>query len=57
MKVRQETSVDAQKQPFLAAWDSASRQHFGYFEMKKKVARDSLDALSSSFLTSWKSPI
>ena len=57
MKVRQESNVDAQQQPFLHAWDTASRKSFAYFEMKKKVARDSLVALSQSPLTAWRSPV
>jgi hypothetical protein len=57
MQVNLTSPVDAEAQPYLHKWDSATRNYFTYYEVQKKIARDNLISLRSNPLTNWKNTV
>lgn len=52
--VKEQSSVDATQQPYLAGWDAAVRQYHSFFEVRKQVASDNLLRLRANPFTNWR---
>ena len=48
------SKVDAEQSPFLRSWDERVREFSQFFQIYGASARDDLNKLRSSPLTSWK---
>ena len=57
LTVKQNSSVDPVKQPYLFAWDSSARQYHSFFEASKLTARNNLKLLGLNPWTNWRDAI